>query len=310
MRWKKRAASLGVLGSLALLAGCGSGGTPEVALAIVDGHPITAAAWRTALKATAVVTGRALSSRQAATATEVQALVRQQVVTDYVLTHHLVSAVRAQRQAATYVETTLRPRLHGQLAVKLAQAHLSEAAFLGYVRQQMILSDAFLLMKAPASPSDAAIDQYYQAHASQFTTPTTVEVRQILVKSRPQAESLLVQLKKGASFAALAARYSLDESSALAGGSLGYLERGKASGLLPNFYRTMDALKPGQYGIAHTRLGYHIIEVQAVKPGSEADLSTVKPIIKAELMTSDKMSVFDAWASRLQREAKVKILKT
>ncbi len=129
------------------------------------------------------------------------------------------------------------------------------------------------------------------------------------MKTHRQAVALLDQIHRGASFSALAARYSLDASSAQAGGSLGFIERGQASGLLPNFYRTMDTLKPGQYGIAHTRLGYHIIEVQAVKPGSEAVLSEVQRIIAAELTTSEKASRFDAWAKKIQRAAKVKILK-
>ena len=308
---RRRAGKAGVFAALAALtlAGCGSQSASPEALAVVDGHPITQASWRTALASTEIATGTSLPDHGRAKVSEVKALVRQQVVVDYAMRHHLVSAAKARQEASTYITTQVSPRYGGKLSQALAAKHLSQAAFSAYVTRQMILNDTFASVTKHVAPvSQAAISQYYTTHLAQFKTPATVQVRHILVKTRQQAVSLLAQIKTGANFAALAERYSLDASSAKAGGSIGFVERGKASGLLPNFYKTMDALKPGQYGIAHTRLGYHIIEVQAVKPGSEAALSKVQPIIAAELATSKKTSTFDAWAGRIQRAAKVKIL--
>jgi len=303
-------ASLALLVVAVTLSGCGSRDASSQTLALVNGQPITETMWRTALMATKVVTGTTLSPQTSAKRAEVQSLVQQQVVVDYALDHHLLTRQQGTRQASAYIERTLRPRYHGHLSLVLKNANLSATAFRAYVANQMILKDVFLwVTKSVPKVSQRAIAQYYGDHPGQFTTPTTVEVRHILVKTRRQAVALLDQIHRGASFSALATRYSLDASSAQAGGSLGFIERGQASGLLPNFYRTMDTLKPGQYGIAHTRLGYHIIEVQAVKPGSEAVLSQVQPIIAAELTTSEKASRFDAWAKKIQRAAKVKILK-
>ncbi|MDA8205966.1 MAG: peptidylprolyl isomerase [Thermaerobacter sp.] len=304
---RRRAGSLG-LACLWILAIAGCGTQNPSALAMVNGRAMTKKDWQTALAATKVATGVSLPKTPSAERAQVSALAAQQAVIDYALSHHLATLATARREAVSYIAKTVSPRYHGHLAPVLTANHLTQAAFSHYLTDQMVLKETFDRVTHHVSPvSQAAIARYYATHASQFTLPTTLEVRHILVKSRTLAQALLRQIRQGASFAALAERYSKDLSSARAGGSLGYVERGKASGLLPSFYKVMDSLKPGHFGIAHTRLGYHIIEVQAVKPGSEAALAKVRPVIAAELMRTDKASKFDAWAARIQRAAKVKI---
>jgi parvulin-like peptidyl-prolyl isomerase len=249
------------------------------------------------------------SKSGAATKAEVSTLVGQVAVENYALAHRIVSPTKVQAEASRYLNHTLRPRLGGRFEQVLFSRRLTVSTVMDYLTRQMILNDTYHWETRRTTAVAQGLElKYYQSHGSQFVTPTTLEVRQIVVHSKSQAESVLNQLRHGASFAALANRDSLDAASARAGGSLGFVETGKASGFSPNFYKTMDRLRPGQYGIAHTRVGYHIVEVQAVRPGVEASFAAVRPVIAAQLLTSQKTSQFLHWASQIRKAAKVKML--
>lgn len=87
-----------------------------------------------------------------------------------------------------------------------------------------------------------------------------VRARHILVASESEAEQVLVRLLEGESFAALAARLSLDVSTSAFGGDLGWFVRGEL--LDPSLGDAAFSQSPGEIGgpIA-TRLGYHILQV-------------------------------------------------
>lgn len=87
-----------------------------------------------------------------------------------------------------------------------------------------------------------------------------VRARHILVARESEAEQVLVRLLEGESFAALAARLSLDVSTSAFGGDLGWFVRGEL--LDPSLGDAAFSQSPGEIGgpIA-TRLGYHILQV-------------------------------------------------
>ena len=80
----------------------------------------------------------------------------------------------------------------------------------------------------------------------------------ILVSTRSEAEKILRLLKQGQSFAELAKRKSIDRTSGVKGGDLGFFEKGD---LLPELEDVVFNLKVGQIsGIVKSRLGYHIFK--------------------------------------------------
>ena len=82
--------------------------------------------------------------------------------------------------------------------------------------------------------------------------------RHILVSTEADAVKVLDELKSGASFEALAAKYSKDPSSSAKGGDVGEFQRGD---FLPEFDRAVSRLKPGETsGVIKTPLGYHVIQ--------------------------------------------------
>lgn len=79
----------------------------------------------------------------------------------------------------------------------------------------------------------------------------------ILVKDRGLAESLLVRIKQGASFEALAREHSTCPSKS-SGGDLGWFGAGK---MVPAFESVVKRLSPGSVSdLVQTQFGFHIIK--------------------------------------------------
>ena len=56
--------------------------------------------------------------------------------------------------------------------------------------------------------TDQQIEDYYNKNKAQYSQPESRDVRHILVKTKAKADQLEKQLKAGASFAALAKKFS------------------------------------------------------------------------------------------------------
>jgi len=98
---------------------------------------------------------------------------------------------------------------------------------------------------------------------------------------RAQAEEILKEARSGADFAALAKKYSQDESNAQQGGDLDYFSRGR---MVPAFEDAAFALKPGEISdLVKTEFGYHIIKLVDRKPAVVRPLSD--PALYKELET-------------------------
>lgn len=117
------------------------------------------------------------------------------------------------------------------------------------------------------------VEAFYNEHLGQYTTPEQVRASHILLKTegkadadvRAKADQLLKEAKAPrADFAALAKKYSEDESNAAQGGDLDYFARGR---MVPEFDTAAFALSPGQTSdLVKTQFGYHIIKVTDRKP--------------------------------------------
>jgi parvulin-like peptidyl-prolyl isomerase len=86
--------------------------------------------------------------------------------------------------------------------------------------------------------------KYYNDHPDDFFMPDQVRVTAIATKDQSQAASLLDQIKKGASFQQLAMKYSIDKSSAINGGDLGFFTVARYTPI----YKACEGLKRGDLG--------------------------------------------------------------
>ena len=172
------------------------------------------------------------------------------------------------------------------------------------------LSMAEIAAKIPVSEED--MRQYYTEHQDKFVSqPEERRVRHILIKvdkdtSDAQAlakiEDLEKQLKAGASFAALAKKYSQDPGSAKQGGDLGFFARG-----------VMDkAFEAAAFGLkkkgeisapVRSQFGYHLLQLEDIRPGKEQTFEQAKAEIRHELQMQKADKPFYEAADQLSNLA-------
>ncbi|MFZ0889878.1 MAG: SurA N-terminal domain-containing protein [Candidatus Binataceae bacterium] len=138
-------------------------------------------------------------------------------------------------------------------------------------------------------PSDKEIQDYYARNqATLFTHPLSVHARHILIATpagatgkekaaaNAKAKDVLRQLKAGANFAKLAAKYSDDTGNKLKGGDLGTFGKGE---MVKPFEQVAFKLRPGDAALAETQFGYHVIKVDETFPPHVDSLEQARPKI-------------------------------
>ena len=167
-------------------------------------------------------------------------------------------------------------------------------------RLQLLTNKLFLRVTKNATPTDQELRTYYSAHKSQFATQDSRTVRHILVKTKAQADKIYAQLKAGASFAALAKKYSKDPGSAAKGGRL-TISRGQT---VPEFDAVAFKLKQNELAKpVKTQFGWHVI--QALSPITKASFvpfAKVKATIKQQLEQTKKNDVMNKWVTGVEKD--------
>ena len=135
----------------------------------------------------------------------------------------------------------------------------------------------------------AALQRAYQAHIAQFTRPEERLVRHIMIALPPhptaqaiasakaRLAALRTQIQHGASFAALARRYSQDPASAAHGGSLGFVTQADLSKPVGRVAFALPLHKVSAPVVGHS--GVHLLEVSAIRPASVVPFAQVRAML-------------------------------
>ena len=172
-------------------------------------------------------------------------------------------------------------------------------AQLDIVRQEIIVG-AFLRDYARKHPiTEAEIQKEYDRAKAQHGDKE-YKARHILVETEDQAKSVIAELKKGAKFDELASKNSKDTGSAQRGGDLDWNVPGTFD---KTFSDAMVKLEKGKYSEApvKTRFGYHIIQLDDVRPAKFAAFGEVKPRIQ-QMLVQNKI---DELIKGLRAKAKI-----
>ncbi len=134
------------------------------------------------------------------------------------------------------------------------------------------------------------IAAFYQQNMSQYQSPAQVRASHILFKTegkdenavKAKAEEVLKMAKApGADFAALARKFSEDESNNSTGGDLDYFGRGR---MVAEFDQAAFAMKNGETSdLVKTAFGFHIIKMVDNKPETTRSLAELRPEIEDQL---------------------------
>jgi len=153
---------------------------------------------------------------------------------------------------------------------------------LDYARQQVLI-DAFIEDYVKKNPvSDADVQKEYDRAKAQ-TGDKEYKARHILVETEDEAKKLIADLKKGAKFDELATRNSKDPGSAQRGGDLDW---NVPATFDRQFSDAMVKLEKGKYTETpvRTRFGFHIIQLEDVRPSKFITLAEARPRIQQMLV--------------------------
>lgn len=171
-------------------------------------------------------------------------------------------------------------------------------------QRENVLARALLKRYLDQHPvTDAEVEQRYKEEVAK-THNTEYRARHILLKSEEDARRVIAELKRGASFTALARRESADARSAKQGGDLGWFNEGQ---MVPEFFTAVKQLKKGQVSPepVKTEFGWHVIKLDDTRPLRAPDLEQVRGNIR-QLVQEERVRQA---IKELRAKAKIEIEK-
>ncbi|WP_340123144.1 peptidylprolyl isomerase [Methylobacter svalbardensis] len=169
--------------------------------------------------------------------------------------------------------------------------------------KKALLTQANLQDFIKANPvTDAEVKAEYDSKIA-AEKGTEFKARHILVKTEAEAKKLIAELNKGADFAKLANKHSLDAKESQNGGDLGWFS---AAQMVAPFSEATAALEKGKYTKepVKTQFGYHVILKEDSRPLTPPPLEAVKEQLMPFLQRKKVQDMIET----LRKQAKVEIL--
>lgn len=147
--------------------------------------------------------------------------------------------------------------------------------------------------------TEEEINKYYEEHKQDFTNPTAVTAKHILVSTKEEAEIALDRINKGEKFEKVAQEMSTDKVSAQKGGQIGPFRRGE---LVKEFEDVVFNLKEGEVSdIVETPFGLHII----TKVSEEKLKPIPEDMAKTEIKSIIEKTKFEKWFDDAKKKLNV-----
>lgn len=126
--------------------------------------------------------------------------------------------------------------------------------------EDRLIQEAYLNRAIKGAETEDQLKARYQTFIKEKAEREEVHARHILVKTEAEAKAIIAELDKGADFADLANKDSID-TSAKSGGDLGYFGR---DDMVKEFADAAFTLPAGQYTKTpvKTQFGWHVIKVE------------------------------------------------
>ena len=157
--------------------------------------------------------------------------------------------------------------------------------------------------------SDTDAQNYYNENQIMFKDPGGIQIFHILVDSEQLASEIIVKLKQGDDFAALAQQYSSDPGSKDRGGDVGPVN--ESTNFVPEFKQAALALQPGQLNPQPVKsdFGYHIIKAGDKKDARQLSFAEVKDRLKVQMEMEQRNKAFETYLEELKNKADIKDLR-
>lgn len=163
--------------------------------------------------------------------------------------------------------------------------------------------------------TDDEAHKYYDSHMSEFTTPSSVMLREILISiptdsrgvnaaaddaAKAKAEDVRKRAAGGEAFDKLAGEFS-DSPSKANGGLIGPLKVDEIGG---DFRKMIEALKPGEMTqVVRTQRGYQVLQLESATPTKILEFDKARDQISERVFTDKRRDEFQKYLVKLRAQA-------
>ncbi len=173
------------------------------------------------------------------------------------------------------------------------------------LREQLLIEKIITIASASITPiTFHEIKSYFDSHQSEHERSEMVEFRQIVTRSRDEADKILARLDNGEDMDALARKYSISPE-AKVGGKVGWMSVGELDESMEEAIFSLPVGKRGS--ILKTLYGFHIFEVLAKRPAGYKSLPEAMADIESKLFRNKKESFYRGWLVELRSLFPVKV---
>jgi parvulin-like peptidyl-prolyl isomerase len=150
--------------------------------------------------------------------------------------------------------------------------------------------------------NDAEVASYYQSHQSEFATPASFTLAQIVVETEPEAVELRARLVAGASFEELAKEKSKDAQSAARGGAIGSATAPQLQGP----FVPVASLEAGEVSQPiHSKYGWHLVKAVTRTAPTQLKLEACAKDAREKALQSKLAAAYDTWSARLKKVTRI-----
>lgn len=154
------------------------------------------------------------------------------------------------------------------------------------------------------SPTYREIEQYFENNPDEFRCPRMVRFRQIVARTKGEAESLLKRIQNGEDMSELAREYSIAPE-ANNGGEVDWIARDH---LEESMGKVLFSMPQGKLSpVVETPYGYHIFSVLSIRPDTVKELPDVIQQIETRLLHQKREIFLKKWIENLGTHFTVRI---
>lgn len=187
----------------------------------------------------------------------------------------------------------------------LEQTGKTQESWMAALKLRLLTTKVSAAALAPqVQVSDKETEAYYKNQREEFRRPVEIRARQMLFKSRDEANRILQLLKEGGDFSALAREHSQSPDREK-GGSLGYFSAGQ---MPVEFDEVLFKLPVRQVSEPiESPYGFHLFLVEHKRKAGLRPYAAVKDEIAAKLYQQKEEIAFHSWLKNLQETTETHI---
>lgn len=173
------------------------------------------------------------------------------------------------------------------------------------IRQEILIEKLTIKLASKVKITDGDIVNFFNRNKELFSQPKRVQVFQMLLPTRKEAEEMAGKLKKGEKFRKLAKRYSLDQLTSVDGGELGFIEEAQ---LPPQIAAVVAKMKPEDISEPiEAEEGFYLIKCGEILNKREARLDSAKEQVRNFLVKEKELNIYDRWFEQYKNKASIEI---